>query len=246
MTDRPTGSPSNSDWTRVDQARLDANWRAIQVELDAPAPSRMERWLRRVGVPAQATRLVLATPALRRAWYLAIAGAVLIALAAADPDAPRRSALLWLTTSPLVGVLGVAMAYGPGADPAHELQLAAPMRGLRVLAIRTLVVLGMSTAIISAFTLLNPVTRPHAAAWFLPALAVTTTALALMTKFAPRHAATLSAVAWCAIVTVSQVGSDPLVVFTWVGQIVAMTVALVATVVAVRRRVSFDRLALAT
>ena len=49
----------------VDQARLDANWRAINIELDAPQPVRIERMLRRVGMPTHITRLVVATPALR-------------------------------------------------------------------------------------------------------------------------------------------------------------------------------------
>ncbi|MEM1332146.1 MAG: hypothetical protein AAGG08_01700 [Actinomycetota bacterium] len=50
----------------VDPARLAANWRAVEVELDTPRPPLVERALRRLGVPAAATRVVLATPALRR------------------------------------------------------------------------------------------------------------------------------------------------------------------------------------
>lgn len=226
----------------VDTARLDANWRAIEIELDAPRPSRVERLLRSVGIPAHATRLVVATPALRRAWYLAIAGAVLIALTAADPDAPRQSVLLFLTVAPLVGILGVAMAYGPSSDPAHELQLATPMRGLRVLAVRTMVVLAVSSFVITVFTLGNDVTRPFAAAWFLPAIAISAVSLAVMTVAAPRRAATTVAVGWCTIVLISQVGSDPLMVFTLLGQVAAGVVAVVATIVTIRRRDTFDRL----
>ena len=226
----------------VDTARLDANWRAIEIELDAPRPSRVERLLRSVGIPAHATRLVVATPALRRAWYLAIAGAVLIALTAADPDAPRQSVLLFLTVAPLVSILGVAMAYGPSSDPAHELQLATPMRGLRVLAVRTMVVLAVSSFVITVFTLGNDVTRPFAAAWFLPAIAIAAVSLAVMTVAAPRRAATTVAVGWCTIVLISQVGSDPLMVFTLLGQVAAGVVAVVATIVTIRRRDTFDRL----
>lgn len=229
----------------IDAVRLDANWRAIEIELDAPRPSRVEQTLRRIGVPAHATRLVVATPALRRAWYLAIAGAVLIALTAADPDAPRRSVLLFLTVSPLVGILGVAMAYGPSSDPAHELQLATPMRGLRVLAVRTVVVLLVSSIVITLCTLGNDVTRPFAAAWFVPALAISATTLAAMTVVAPRRAATGVSVVWCGIVVISQLGSDPLIVFTVVGQATALVIAIASAVVAVRRRASFDRLVVA-
>ena len=230
----------------IDGARLQANWRAIEVELDAPRPSRTERALRRVGVSSRASRLVVATPALRRAWYLAIAGAVFIALSAADPAAPRRSMLVFLTVAPLLGVLGVAMAYGPAADPAHELQLATPMRGLRVLAIRTFVVLTTSAAAVTPFTLLNDVTRPFAIVWFLPALAVTGTSLALMTAMPPRRAVVASAIAWCVVVLLSQLGDDPLLAFGLAGQIAAIVVSLVATTVIVARRTVFDRMPVLT
>ncbi len=245
MTDQPFGTPSGAS-SPVGRARLDANWQAIEIELDAPRPSRIEALLRRIGVPAWATRLVVATPALRRAWYLAIAGAVFIALSTADQDAPRQSLLAFLAIAPLVGVLGVAMAYGPGADPAHELHLATPMSGLRVLAVRTMVVLAVSSAVITTFTLMNPTTRGFAAAWYLPAIAVTAASLALMTFLAPRRAATAAGVGWCAVVLVSQLSSDPLVAFTLVGQIGAAVVAVTAIAVTVKRRGAFDSLAVAT
>ncbi len=236
------GDPTGDGTAGVDPMRLDANWRAIEIELDAPRPSRIERLLRTLRVPSTATRLVVATPALRRAWYLAVAGAVLIALTAADPDAPRQSVLLFLLVAPLVGMLGVAMAYGPHADPAHELQLATPMRGLRVVAVRTVVVMVTSAVVITGCTLLNRVTRPFAIAWWLPTIAVAATALAVMTVLPPRRAATLVGVLWCGLVVISQVGDDPLVAFTLVGQVLAIGVAIVASVVVVRRGSAFDRL----
>ena len=241
MTDQPFGTPPRAS-EPIDGARLDANWQAIEIELDAPRPSRVEALLRRVGVPAWATRLVVATPALRRAWYLAVAGAVFLALSSADQDAPRQSLLAFLTIAPLVGVLGVAMAYGPSADPAHELHLATPMSGLRVLAVRTTVVLAMSSVVITAFSVLNSTTRAFAAAWYLPAIAVTAASLALMTVLSPRRAATAAGVGWCAVVLVSQLGNDPLVAFTLVGQIGAALVAVGAIAVTVKRRGAFDRL----
>lgn len=242
MTDPTFGATFEGSDGPVDRARLDANWRAIEIEIDAPRPSRVEALLRRVGVPAWATRLVVATPALRRAWYLALAGAVFLALSTADQDAPRQSLLAFLTIAPLVGVLGVAMAYGPSADPAHELHLATPMSGLRVLAVRTAVVLAVSSVVITAFALMNPTTRALAAAWYLPALAVTTACLALMTVLSPRRAATAAGVGWCTVVLVSQVSSDPLVAFTLAGQIGATIVAVGAIAVTVKRRGAFDRL----
>ena len=236
----------NADRVGIDPRRLDANWRAIEIELDAPKRTLVERLLRAVGFPGHVTRLIVATPALRRAWYLAVAAAVAIALSVAESDTPRQSVLLFLTLAPLVGAAGVAMAYGPNADPAHELQLVTPMQGLRVVATRTLVVMVVASVVIVGGAALSEVTRPFALFWLLPSVAVASCALALMTTMSPRRSATAAAVGWCALVLVSQVGTDPLVVFTGIGQAVASVVAVGAIAVTIRRRDAFDRLVEAT
>ena len=56
----------------IDEERLARNWRAITIELDAPRPSRTERILRTLRVPPHVTRLAVATPALRRSWFVAV------------------------------------------------------------------------------------------------------------------------------------------------------------------------------
>jgi hypothetical protein len=43
--------------------------------------------------------------------------------------------------APLVPLVGVAVAYGPEADPAHELTATAPYSGLRLVLLRTAAVL---------------------------------------------------------------------------------------------------------
>ena len=55
----------------IDQARIDRNWKAITIEIDAPRPGRFEALLRGMGLPAHLSRLVVATPALRRSWFVA-------------------------------------------------------------------------------------------------------------------------------------------------------------------------------
>jgi len=245
MNDQPIDEGTDPQHS-VSPARLEANWRAVEIELDTPRPSRVETVLRAFGVPSWATRLIVATPALRRSWYLAIAGAAFIALSTSGQDATRQSVLVFLTISPLVGVLGVAMAYGPTADPAHELHLTTPMSGLRVLAVRVLVVLAVSTLSITVFALLNSTTRAFAAAWYLPALAVTSAALALMTVLTPRRATTTVGVVWSGMVLVSQLSSDPLVLFTVTGQVAAVLVTAAGAFATVRRRAAFDRLSVAS
>ncbi len=228
---------------RIDPARIDANWRAISAELDVPKASRMERLLRFARVPARATRLVVATPALRRSWYIALAIVTLVGLGAATPEEPRQSLFTLLVLAPLVPVLGVAMAYGPTADPAYEVQLATPMRGLRLVTIRAATVLGVSIVVIVSLSLLVDVARPMAAAWLLPALAVTTGSLAAMTVLSPRLATTAVGGAWVIVAFVGRAASDDwLGAFGPAGQIVAATAAAVFIAVSAARRTSFDRL----
>ena len=239
-----TAPHSPSSWP-IDQARIDANWRAITIELDAPAPSRIERLLRAVGLPSPVTRLVVATPALRRAWYLATGLAILIGLAGNNAAEPRENLFSLLLVAPLVPVLGVALAYGTEADPAHEIALATPMRGLRLVLTRAAAVLSFSTFWLLLAAVLMPGRQPMAFAWLLPSLGLTAATVALMTVVRPRRAAIITAVAWVLIVTwIRGVATDPLAAFGPAGQFTMLVIGLVALVVAVTRRQRFDVLEL--
>ncbi len=225
----------------VDAARIEANWRSITAELDAPRPSRVERGLRRVGFPARVTRLVVATPALRRAWYLSLAIAVLVGLGAAK-EGDRDSLFTMLVLAPAIPVLGVALAYGPAVDPMYEAQLATPMRGVRLVVIRAVTVLVVSVAIVGGLTALSPATRPMAAAWLLPALGLTSAALALMTVFPPRRAAAVAAASWFVAAFVVRAASDDgVAVFGAIGQVAMLAVAVVGIAVLAARHDRFDR-----
>ena len=81
--------PFAPDPMSVDPARIERNWRAITIELDAPRPGRVERFLQAFGLPSRFSRLVVATPALRRSWFVALGLSMLIGLAATDAAKPR-------------------------------------------------------------------------------------------------------------------------------------------------------------
>jgi hypothetical protein len=246
MNDMPSDGvnhDASGDFGRViDSARVDANWRAINIELDAPRPALVERLLRRVGFPSRITRVIAATPALRRAWYLAVGATMFLGLAATDASAPRQSVLVLLTLAPLIPVFGVALAYGPLVDPAYEAELATPMRGLRLVAIRAAVVLLVSAVLVTAIAMLNEVARPFAAAWLLPAFAVTCASLMMMTFMAPRRAVIAVSIGWFTVVFIVESVGAPLATFSVVGPVTAGVVACVATSVVAVRRASFDRL----
>lgn len=222
------------------QTRIDANWRAITFELDAPAPSRLERVLRKVGFSSGTARLVAATPALRRSWAAALAAVVLIGLGASNDDPDNIVAMLLL--APLIPVLGVALAYGPAVDPAHEIGLATPMRGLRLLLIRAATVVSVAIAVLAGSVLLSAASNGLAFVWLLPALALTSVALGLMTITTPRRAVAAVSVSWALVAFVVQAATqDAMALFGPAMQVASLVAAGVAGLVVVRRHEAFDR-----
>lgn len=231
----------------IDPARLEENWRSISADLDAPRPRLLERSLRALRLPNHVTRLIVATPALRRSWWIAIAVVALVGLGTTDGADPRESLIVFLIAAPLVPLIGVALAFGPASDPSHELMLATPMTGLRVLVVRTLTVLLTSLVVITPLALVSDVGRSMAFAWILPALAVTAATAAGFTALAPRRSALIVAVVWIVVVLAARAAaSDPLVAFGPIGQPLAIVVTVAACAVTVRRRAHLDRLEVAT
>lgn len=227
----------------TDQSRIDANWRAITIELDAPRASLVERTLRRFGLPSHVTRLMAATPALRRAWFLAVVVAALIGRAGTGAGDAREDLLVMLLISPLVPVLGVTLAFGATADPAHEIALATPMRGLRLILTRAAVVLGLSTVVLAVAALFTPSIPLVAFAWLLPSLGLTSSTVALMTVFPPGRASALVSVLWVLGVLMAQgAAEDPLAAFGGIGQSVMIVLFVIGLGIAYVRRDRFDLL----
>jgi hypothetical protein len=137
----------------------------------------------------------------RGAWLPAVllvaVGAIALAHAGGFPDA--RPWLLAL--APVVPVAGVALSYGPHADPLHEIAAATPSAGLRLVLTRTAAVLAVSLPLLTlAGALLPSSGSPGAAAWLLPGLALTLASLALAAYFGVRTATTLTGGGWlCAV-----------------------------------------------
>jgi hypothetical protein len=191
-----------------------------------------------VRVPEPTARLVAATPTLRLAWFVSVAVVLLFAASAGDAtwDDTGRLAVL-LTLAPLVPVVGVALAYGTGADRAHEVSVAAPLSGLRLVLLRTATVLGASAAL----TLLGVLVAPSAGwlrlAWLLPALAATATTLAVGSRLGMRTAAGIVGTGWIVlVVAVAQAAGDAAAPFRAPGQLVSLAVAVLAAVALVTGR----------
>jgi hypothetical protein len=156
---------------------------------------------RTVRTPPAASRLArllwAAGPAVRGAWLPAVlvvaAGALSLAYGAGFPGARA----LLLAVAPVVPVAGVALSYGPHADPLHEVAAATPGGGLRLALTRTVAVLAVSLPVLTLTGLLLPASgAPAAAAWLLPGLALALGTLALASFVGCRTAATVTAGGW--------------------------------------------------
>ncbi len=219
-------------------ARLDANLRVVHAELDALPESRLARVLRRLGVPDLTVPLVAATPALRRSWFIAIAIAVLFAVsvAANDGQSGVDRIAFFLTMAPLVPLLGVALAFGRGVDPTHDIVVAAPRDTFRVFLIRAVTVLVASAIVLLLSSLLLPVGGWYRFAWLLPALALTMATMAISAGRDARIVAAGVAAAWVVVVVIVNGAASSADMFGVATQISSIGVAVVGAWMLVRRR----------
>lgn len=223
----------------VDTGRLDAIWAEVEATVDAPALGPVERVLLWAGVPDHVARLLAATPALTVPWLAAVA--VVLGGTAAIVRLDDIGPLLFLTVAPLVPLAGVALAFGRWSDPAHEVALASPVRSGQLLLVRAAAVTGTSFVLAAVAALLLPGYGWMAAAWVLPALAVTAMLLALSTWWSPAASASAVGSAWIGCVLVVETSaSTSFASFGAEGQVLAAALGAVATGVMLSRRDTLD------
>ena len=237
---------------RADHTRLRDTWTAVAGRVDRPHQSLLERALRTLGVKETTARLLGATPSLRLPFVLSSATVLLLAVLAAGAGpgtgSPGGAALgMLLVLAPVLPVVGVALAYGRHADAAYELTVATPTPGCRLLLVRSVVVLLTSILTGALAAAAIPGAGIEAAAWMLPALALTTSTLALSTWLPVRTAAAGVGAAWIALtiagLRLTQTGlARPRLnivvneaVFRPSGQLVCAAIAAVAVAVALTR-----------
>ena len=169
--------------------------------------------------------------------------ALLFGLGAADTRKPGASLLMLLALAPMVPVVGVTLAYGPGSDPAHEATIATAMSGLRLVLLRSTAVVACSIGAASIATLLLRDKTWMSIAWLVPSLALPAVCLALSTYVTPRRAAVVVGVFWLVPLSiVNRNVTDELVVFRQWGQLALIVVGAVAACTIAFRRDAFDRL----
>lgn len=212
-----------------DPVALDAGWERLDAELDVPRPGFMESLLVRMGVADHTARLLAATPVLRRSWLGAVVAVLVITVIVANSVRTDESPAMFLALAPLLPLAGVALSYGPVLDPTYEMAVVSPTHGFRLLLIRTVPVLAVALALNGLATLALPSYGLRALAWLLPALALTTTGLALTPRLGPVLAPGLVGGTWIALLVVAQrTTEETLAPYTAVGQGIAAAVAALA------------------
>lgn len=186
----------------TDSAWLDHSWSRVTEALQTPRLSPGERLLTAVGMPEHRVRLLAATPALRWSWFLATAAVLSFGVAAASTGqaGARMTLLLFLVFAPVLPVLAVATAYGPPADPMHEITAATPMAGPSLVLWRATSVVGISMAMGAVAAVLLPGPGWLAAAWLLPAFLLCVSTLALATILSLPTAAAVFGGLWLLVV----------------------------------------------
>lgn len=219
----------------VPAARTDRLWTEIRERVEAPAPTRLERAVRALGLDEGTARLLAATPTLRGAWLTGVVLVLVLAVLAATAS-PRASAV-FLALAPVLPVVGVAHAFGPLGDPGREIAAAAPYPALRLLVARTAVVVSSTLVPGLLAVALLPATSWYAVGWLLPALAMTAVVLAAAERVPVHLSALVLSLAWVGLVCWrATLTRDPAVLTTAPVQVLSVLAIAACAAVLVRDR----------
>lgn len=175
--------------------------------------------------------MVASGPAARWAWLASCGLVIVLAMALAVTEVSGSAP--WLAViAPLLPVLGVAMSYGSGLDHSYEVIASTPGGGLRLLLMRTVAVLAVTTPTVLVAGLLLGLGSPWH--WMAASLALTLMALALGSVVGVEHAAAAVGVVWLAASGTPLLRSAPVPVWlapeslsTWLVVVVVMAVLVV-------------------
>ena len=232
--------------TRAAHAR---GWTALAGAVDDEPATLLERalggWL-----PSHVVRLLAAAPSLRRAWWTAGTGLLVLAMLAAQLGTGAFGTVVFLVSAPLVPLAGVALAYEGSDGLAGEVATTTPYPRFRVLLMRTAAVVAATLPVAALLAFALPVGVRPATLWLAPTAALCALALVLSARFDTRRVAAVLTLLWLAASGASQrpvrtpVPIDDLVarsvVFRPAGQALLLLVAVLAVAVAVIHRTTYE------
>ncbi|BEL10603.1 hypothetical protein Q0Z83_087940 [Actinoplanes sichuanensis] len=229
----------------VDDTWLADSWSAVYDDIHAPRLGPLQRILTRAGLPEHRLRLLTATPALRWSWLLATGAVLMLAVAAArlGADGSLLAGQAFLVLAPILPVVAVSGAYGPPADPMHEITGTTPAAGPALVLWRAVSVIGVAVLMATAAAILLPGPGWYSVAWLLPALLLCTGTLALATVLSLPVAAGVLGGLWLTGVLVATGAGDDRALASMFGptaQFAYLLSAALAAAVLIQRRRRFD------
>jgi hypothetical protein len=184
-------------------AALDAVWTRVRDEIELPRPSRLERLLGAMRLPANDARILAVGPAFRAAWGSALVLLLAFVVLAASWDG-QRGQWVFVLVAPLIPVIGVVMCYDPELEPALEQETAAPYSRLRLVLLRSAALLATGVPVTLAASAVLP--WHLAVLWLLPALGFTAAVLAMSTWMPPLRAGAVVVAGWVLVVSLAARG----------------------------------------
>ncbi len=225
----------------VDPGTVAAGWSRLDAAIDVPERGWMERALVRLGVPEATARLVAVTPGLRTSWLAAVALTLTLTTLACYLAQKATTPVLFLAVAPALPVAGVALSFGPRFDPTYEMAAVAPLHTFRLLLLRTMAVLGVTSVLSGCASLALPGFGLVVLGWLLPAVALTLLTLALIPRVGPTAAPALVGVGWVtALIATVHAGKGSSVIFTGAGQLGAAGAVLIAGLALLLVRPAFE------
>ena len=189
--------------------------------LDARHRRGSERVLLRLGMREVEVRVLLASPALRRAWWLALVLVLALGVVQSRHDPDNRDALLLL--APLLPPLVTALSYAPQLDQSLSITAATPYPALRLLLLRSSAVAGTAIALLAVATAALPFPLHRGLLWLLPAVALSAAVLALSSWVDSPVAAAMCTAGWLIAVWADQQrGGAGLAVYDRTGQLLSL------------------------
>jgi hypothetical protein len=224
----------------VPAGSVDAGWEALLAAVETPGPSRLERFLLRIGLSPADTVIIVTAPRILVAWFTGLVCMLGFTFIARDVSGQDGVLVAFLLAAPLLPVVGVALAYGPGADPAYEAVLASPYRMFRLALLRSATVLAIALPLIATVGLLLPISTTAAVAWLLPAAGFVLAVLVASTWVNPEYAAGAIVAAWVGAVAWSVRAGDPLAVEAPLAMLAYAVLLAAAGALLARRLLSAD------
>jgi hypothetical protein len=178
MRERPYLPP---DVTQEELAMLDVNlerpWHGVMGEVWSRPVGPVERIARKAFGSAALARVLVVSPLMILAWI--IASALVFALGVVVTQATEQPLIPLL--APALAAVGVAYAYGAGADVAFEISRTMPVSARMILLVRMTIVFAICTLLGAIASLFAPALGGVTVLWLLPMVAISMIGLAVAT-----------------------------------------------------------------